>query len=171
MLPRVTATSADGSPRSTSSNNASPETSTREPLMQAHKIVTREEWIAARKAHLAHEKEYTRARDRLSEERRALPGVKIDKTYVFDGPNGKATLADLFAGRSQLVVYHFMFGPEWEEGCPTCSLVADNFDGSIVHLAHREVTLTVVSRARLAQIEAFKQRMGWRFKWASSYGN
>src|SRR6202171_1763811 len=121
MLPRVTATSADGWPRSTSSKNVSPETSTWELLMQAHKIVTREEWIAARKAHLAHEKEYTRARDRLSEERRALPWGKVDKDYVFDGPDGKVSLAGLFKGRSQLVVQHFMFAPDWNEGCKSCS--------------------------------------------------
>ncbi len=115
--------------------------------MQSHTIVSREEWIAARKAHLAHEKEYTRARDRLSEERRALPWVKVDKSYVFDGPNGKQTLGDLFAGRSQLVVQHFMFAPDWNEGCKSCSFWADGFERMIPHLAARDTTLVAISRA------------------------
>ena len=119
--------------------------------MQPHKIVSREEWIAARKAHLAHEKEYTRARDRLSEERRALPWVKVDKTYVFDGPDGKETLADLFEGRSQLVVQHFMFAPDWNEGCKSCSFWADGFERMIPHLAARDTTLVAISRAPLAK--------------------
>jgi predicted dithiol-disulfide oxidoreductase (DUF899 family) len=136
-----------------------------------HEIVSPENWVANRKELLKKEKEFTRLGDQLSAEKRKLPWVKVGKEYVFDGRDGKETLADLFSGRSQLVVYHFMFGPEWEEGCPTCSLVADNFDGNVVHLAHRDVTLTVVSRARLPQIEAFKKRMGWRFKWVSSYGS
>ncbi|MGH7895359.1 MAG: DUF899 domain-containing protein [Candidatus Binatia bacterium] len=139
--------------------------------MQPNRIVSRDEWLTARKQLLAKEKELTRLRDRLSAERRALPWVRVEKRYVFDGPNGKGTLADLFAGRSQLLVYHFMFGPEWEEGCPSCSLVADNIDGNVVHLAHRDVTLVVVSRAPLPKIEAFRKRMGWRFKWVSSYAN
>jgi predicted dithiol-disulfide oxidoreductase (DUF899 family) len=136
-----------------------------------HEIVSPEKWAAKRIELLKKEKEFTRLGDQLSAEKRKLPWVRVGKEYVFDGPDGKETLADLFSGRSQLIVYHFMFGPEWQEGCPTCSSVADNFDGNIVHLAHRDVTLTVVSRARLPQIEAFKQRMGWRFKWVSSYGN
>jgi predicted dithiol-disulfide oxidoreductase (DUF899 family) len=136
-----------------------------------HEIVSPENWVAMRKELLKKEKEFTRLGDQLSAEKRKLPWVKVGKEYVFDGPDGKETLADLFSSRSQLVVYHFMFGPEWEEGCPTCSLVADNFDSNVVHLAHRDVTLTVVSRARLPQIEAFKKRMGWRFKWVSSYGS
>jgi len=136
-----------------------------------HEIVSPENWVAMRKELLKKEKEFTQLGDQLSAEKRKLPWVKVGKEYVFDGPDGKETLADLFSGRSQLVVYHFMFGPEWEEGCPTCSLVADNFDGNVVHLAHRDVTLAVVSRARLPQIEAFKKRMGWRFKWVSSYGS
>jgi predicted dithiol-disulfide oxidoreductase (DUF899 family) len=136
-----------------------------------HEIVSPENWVAMRKELLKKEKEFTRLGDQLSAEKRKLPWVKVGKEYVFDGPDGKETLADLFSGRSQLVVYHFMFGPEWEEGCPTCSLVADNFDGNVVHMAHRDVTLAVVSRARLPQIEAFKKRMGWRFKWVSSYGS
>src|SRR5881296_3801052 len=117
------------------------------------------------------EKEATRQRDALSDERRRLPMVKVEKKYVFDGPEGKETLADLFDGRSQLVVYHFMFGPGWEEGCPSCSFLSDHIDGAVVHLAHRDVTLLAVSRAPLRQIEAFKKRMGWRFKWVSSNGN
>jgi predicted dithiol-disulfide oxidoreductase (DUF899 family) len=136
-----------------------------------HRIVSREEWLVARKAHLAREKELTRLRDQLSAERRELPWVKIEKEYVFDGPNGKETLADLFEGRSQLIIYHFMFRPGWEEGCRSCSFLADHIDGSVVHLAHRDVTLIAVSRAPLPQIEAFRKRMSWRFKWASSYGN
>lgn len=136
-----------------------------------HKVVSRAEWIEARKAHLAKEKELTHQRDELSRQRRELPWVKVEKNYVFDGPEGKETLADLFGGRSQLIVYHFMFGPGWEEGCPSCSLLADHIDGAVVHLAHRDVTLLAVSRAPLPQIEAFKKRMGWRFKWVSSNGN
>ena len=139
--------------------------------MQPHKVVSPEEWLAARKALLAKEKEFTHARDRLSAERRALPWVKVEKRYAFDGPDGKQTLADLFDGRSQLIVYHFMLGPGWVEGCKSCSFLADHIDGATVHLAHRDVTLVVVSRAPLAEIEAFKRRMGWRFKWVSSYGS
>ncbi len=139
--------------------------------MNQPRIVSRDEWLAARKLHLSKEKELTHLRDRLSAERRTLPWVRVDKPYVFDGPKGKATLADLFDGRSQLVVYHFMFGPGWEQGCPSCSWAADNFDGNVVHLNARDVTLVAVSRAPLAQIEAFKKRMGWRFEWVSSYGN
>ena len=139
--------------------------------MQPRKIVSETEWLAARKALLAKEKEFTRVRDQLSRRRRELPWVKVEKPYVFDGPRGKETLADLFDGRSQLIVYHFMFGPGWEQGCPSCSFLADHFDGAVVHLAHRDVTLLAVSRAPLPQIEAFKRRMGWRFKWVSSYGN
>src|SRR5687767_11025188 len=136
--------------------------------MPAHAIVSREEWLIARKAHLAREKEFTRLRDRLSAERRALPWVRVDKTYAFDGPGGKATLAELFADRRQLIVYHFMFGPGWEEGCPSCSFLADHIDGAAVHLAQRDVTLLAVSRAPLSRLEAFKERMGWRFPWVSS---
>src|SRR5436309_8617480 len=139
--------------------------------MPSHTIVSKEQWLEARKAHLAREKEFTRLRDQLSAERRAMPWVKVDKTYVFEGPKGKVTLADLFDGRRQLIVYHFMFGPGWEQGCPSCSLLSDHIDGSVVHLAAHDVRLVVVSRAPVAQIEAFKKRMGWRFKWVSSYGN
>jgi predicted dithiol-disulfide oxidoreductase (DUF899 family) len=134
-----------------------------------HPVVSREAWIAARLDLLAKEKELTRQRDRLGEARRALPWVRVDKEYVFEGPDGKETLGELFAGRSQLVVYHFMFDPTWTEGCKSCSFWADNFDGIIVHLEHRDVTMVVVSRAPLARLQAFQQRMGWRFKWLSSF--
>jgi predicted dithiol-disulfide oxidoreductase (DUF899 family) len=139
--------------------------------MEAHKIVSRDQWLVARKAHLAEEKAFTRARDALSRKRRELPWVKVDKPYVFDGPNGKETLADLFGGKSQLIVYHFMLGPDWEQGCPSCSLLADHFDGAVIHLAQRDVTFLAVSRAPLPQIEKFRRRMGWHFKWVSSFGN
>jgi len=139
--------------------------------MTEHKIVSQSEWVAARKDLLAKEKEFTQQRDALSAERRNLPWVKVDKEYVFDTPDGKKTLAELFGRKSQLIVYHFMFGPNWEEGCPSCSLLGDHFDGSVIHLAHRDVALQVISRAPLDQIEAFKKRMGWKFPWASSYEN
>ncbi len=139
--------------------------------MPQHEIVSREEWLKARKVHLAKEKELTRLRDKLSAERRELPWVKVEKNYVFDGPGGKETLADLFDGRSQLIVYHFMFGPEWKEGCPSCSFFADHVDGPNVHLAHHDVTFAAVSRAPLAKIEAYKKRMGWKFNWVSSFGS
>jgi predicted dithiol-disulfide oxidoreductase (DUF899 family) len=139
--------------------------------MQPHKVVSRDQWLAARKAHLADEKAFTRARDALSKKRRELPWVKVEKPYVFDGPHGKMKLADLFGGKSQLIVYHFMFGPDWEQGCPACSLLADHFDGAAIHLAQRDVAFVVVSRAPLPQIEKFKRRMGWRFKWLSSFGS
>ena len=135
------------------------------------KIVSQAEWLAASKQLLIKEKNLTREKDALSAERRELPWVKVEKQYVFDSPSGKKTLADLFEGRSQLIVYHFMFGPEWEEGCPSCSMVADNFDGAVTHLANRDVTLVAVSRAPLTKIAPFKQRMGWHFKWLSSHGN
>jgi predicted dithiol-disulfide oxidoreductase (DUF899 family) len=134
-------------------------------------IVTRDEWLTARRALLAKEKALTRAQDALAAERRALPMVKVETEYVFDTPAGPRTLAELFDGRSQLVVYHFMFGPGWSEGCPSCSLLADHIDATLVHLAHRDVTLMAVSRAPLAEIVAFQRRMGWRFPWASSFGN
>ena len=139
--------------------------------MPQHKIVSQSEWTAQRKALLAREKEFTRARDRLSAERRALPWVKVEKPYVFDTPAGKKTLAELFDGKNQLIVYHFMLGPGWVEGCPSCSYLADHFDGAIVHLAHRDAAFVVVSRAPLAEIEAYKKRMGWRFGWVSSFGS
>ena len=139
--------------------------------LQHPKVVSEAEWLTARKEHLIKEKEFTRLRDELSRQRRELPWEKIEKQYVFDGPNGKETLADLFERRSQLIVYHFMYGPGWKEGCPSCSLLAEHFDGAAVHLANRDVTLAVVSRATLAEIEAFKKRMGWHFKWVSSFEN
>jgi predicted dithiol-disulfide oxidoreductase (DUF899 family) len=139
--------------------------------IQDHQVVTANEWIASRKELLRKEKEFTRLRDELSRQRRELPWERVEKEYVFDTPSGKEMLAGLFAGRSQLIVYHFMFGPGWEQGCPSCSFLADHLDGAAVHLANRDVTLVVVSRAPLAQIEAFKKRMGWRFKWVSSYGS
>src|SRR6202795_4634463 len=141
-------------------------TSKREPP----RVVPPAEWLAARKELLKKEKEFTRLRDELSRKRRELPWEKVEKKYVFDGPQGKETLADLFGGRSQLIVYHFMFGTDWKEGCPSCSFISDHIDGSIWHLAARGVRLAVVSRAPLAQIEAFKKRMGWKFHWVSSNG-
>ncbi|HZC54587.1 MAG TPA: thioredoxin family protein [Xanthobacteraceae bacterium] len=138
--------------------------------LEPYKVVSHDEWVAARKAHLLEEKAFTKARDALSRKRRELPWEKVEKTYLFDGPNGKETLADLFRGKSQLFVYHFMLGPGWEAGCPSCSLVADHFDGAIVHLAQRDIACAVVSRASLPEIQKFKDRMGWRFKWVSSFG-
>jgi predicted dithiol-disulfide oxidoreductase (DUF899 family) len=135
------------------------------------KVVSPAEWLAARKEFLTKEKEFTRLRDELSRQRRELPWKKVEKQYVFDSPNGKVSLADLFDGRSQLFVYHFMLGPGWKEGCPSCSFISDQFDAFTIHLAHRDVTLAVVSHAPLAQIEPFKKRMGWNFKWVSSFGN
>jgi predicted dithiol-disulfide oxidoreductase (DUF899 family) len=132
--------------------------------------VSRDEWLAARKKLLAKEKRLTRERDALAAERRQLPWVKVEKNYVFDSPEGKKTLAGLFDGRSQLVVYHFMFGPDWNEGCPSCSFNMDHTDGALVHLAQRDVSFAAVSRAPLSKIDAFKKRMGWRFAWVSSYG-
>jgi len=139
--------------------------------MTAHRIVSQEQWVQARRAHLAKEKQLTRQRDELARERRELPWVRVEKNYVFEAPHGKVPLADLFGGHSQLFVYHFMFGPDWKEGCPSCSFVSDHFDGAVLHLAARDVSLVVVSRAPLAKIEAFKKRMGWRFPWVSSFGN
>jgi predicted dithiol-disulfide oxidoreductase (DUF899 family) len=136
-----------------------------------HEIVSREQWIDARKALLTREKEFTRQRDELSRQRRALPWEKVEKQYVFEGPKGRQPLADLFDGRRQLIVYHFMLGPGWAEGCKGCSFLADHFDGTVVHLAHRDVTLVAASRAPLSEIEAFKKRMGWGFPWFSSHGS
>lgn len=136
-----------------------------------HQIVSHDEWLAAREGLLAEEKEFTRRRDRLSAQRRELPWEKVDRTYWFDGPAGRETLGDLFAGHSQLIIYHFMLGPGWEEGCKSCSFLADHFDGAAVHLAQRDVTFVVVSRAPLPEIQAFQRRMGWRFKWVSSFGS
>jgi predicted dithiol-disulfide oxidoreductase (DUF899 family) len=139
--------------------------------MQPNKIVSREEWTAARRVLLAKEKAFTKKRDTLSALRRDLPWVRVDKDYMFEGPDGPESLSDLFEGRSQLIVYHFMFGPDWEEGCPSCSYIADHFDGAIPHLNHRDVTLAAVSRAPLEKLKGYGKRMGWRFKWVSSLGS
>jgi len=138
---------------------------------ETSKVVAPAEWLAARTEFLKKEKEFTRLRDELSRQRRELPWEKVEKQYWFDGPKGKETLADLFGGKGQLIVYHFMLGPGWKEGCPSCSYLADHFDGAAVHLAQRDSQLVVISRAPLVEIEAFKQRMGWQFKWVSSSGN
>jgi len=139
--------------------------------MEHPRIVSRAEWLAARKQHLIKEKELTRLRDKLNAERRELPWVRVEKQYVFDGPKGKETLADLFDGCSQLIVQHFMLGPGWKEGCVGCSFSDDHVDGANLHLAHHDVTFVAISRAPLAEIAAYKKRMGWRFKWVSSYGS
>jgi predicted dithiol-disulfide oxidoreductase (DUF899 family) len=131
--------------------------------MEYHPVVSPQEWLVARKALLLKEKNATRLRDKLNAERMALPWVKIDKEYTFDTPQGKQTLADLFDGRSQLVIYHFMFGPGWGAGCPGCSHMSDHFAGPLPHLEHHDVSLAVVSRAPMAEIEAYKKRMGWHF--------
>src|SRR5258708_7513712 len=131
-------------------------------------VVTSADWLSARKELLAKEKEFTRLRDELSRKRREMPWEKVEKKYVFEGPDGRESLADLFDGRSQLIIYHFMFGPGWKEGCPSCSFLADSFDGAIPHLAQRDITFVAVSRATLPEIEAFQKRMGWKFKWVSS---
>jgi predicted dithiol-disulfide oxidoreductase (DUF899 family) len=133
------------------------------------KIVSHADWLAARKTLLQKEKELTHLRDAVSRERLELPWEEVENDYVFEGPNGKVTLAELFLGKSQLIIYHFMFGPEWKEGCPSCSLLADHYDGSIPHLRERDITLAVVSRAPMAKIAEFKKRMGWKFPWVSSY--
>jgi predicted dithiol-disulfide oxidoreductase (DUF899 family) len=135
-----------------------------------HPVVSRDQWIAQRRTLLAHEKELTHLRDRIARERRALPWVRVEKDYVFDGPAGRRTLAELFEGRRQLLVQHFMFAPGWEQGCSSCSYMADHVDGMNVHLAHRDVTFVAVSRAPLAEIARFRQRMGWTFNWVSSHG-
>lgn len=139
--------------------------------MHPHKIVSHDQWIAARKAYLVEEKAFSKARDALANKRRDLPWEKVEKKYLFEGPNGKQSLSELFGGRSQLFIYHFMLGPGWEAGCPSCSFLADHFDGAVIHLANRDVTFLVVSRAPLAEIEKYKKRMGWRFKWVSSFGS
>lgn len=139
--------------------------------MLTNPVVSREEWLEARKELLLQEKEETRRRDKIRAARQNLPWVKIDKTYTFDTPSGKKTLADLFDGRSQLMIYHFMFGPDWEAGCPGCSFLADHIDGTLTHLNHHDVTFVCVSRAPLAKIEAYKKRMGWTFPWVSSFGS
>src|SRR5437870_4214846 len=139
--------------------------------MTKHKTGTREQWLAARLELLKAEKELTRRSDELARRRQELPWVRIDKQYKFDTEEGSASLADLFRGRSQLLIYHFMFGPDYTAGCPSCSAIADGFDGSVVHLANHDVTLAAVSRAPIAQLQAYKRRMGWSFPWASSFGS
>lgn len=139
--------------------------------MTSHTIVSKQEWLAARKSFLRKEKEFTRLRDQLSAERRALPWVKVENEYVFDSPEGKQNLSDLFNSKSQLIIYHFMLGPDWDEGCPSCSFWADNFNGIDIHLAHRDISFLCVSRADIKQIEAYKKRMGWEFNWVSSLNN
>ena len=139
--------------------------------MQQHQIVSREQWITARKTHLAHEKELSQARERLAEERRALPRVKVDKNYVFEAANDMVTLGDLFKGRPQLVVQHVMFAPDWEAACKSCSFWADGFERMVPHLAARDTTMVAISLAPSAKLEAFKTRMGWSFDWVSSGGN
>jgi predicted dithiol-disulfide oxidoreductase (DUF899 family) len=138
---------------------------------QKHRVVSRDQWNSERVALLKKEKELTRLRDEQARMRRELPWVKVDKNYAFDTPQGRRTLGDLFGGRSQLIVYHFMFGPDWKEGCPSCSYVCDHLDGALPHLAARDVSLVMISRAPLGKIEGFKKRMGWRFPWVSSFGN
>ncbi len=139
--------------------------------MTPHKVVSRDEWLVARKALLAKEKALTKARDALSAERRALPWVPVEKDYLFDTVGGKKSLSDLFAGRSQLIVYHFMFGPGWKQGCPGCSFLADHIDGANLHLKHHDVSVVAVSRAPLHEFLPYKTRMGWHFDWVSSHGS
>jgi predicted dithiol-disulfide oxidoreductase (DUF899 family) len=141
------------------------------PKALRHKVVSSKEWLAARRRLLKKEKAFTRARDRLTAERKALPWERVAKDYAFEGLRGKETLADLFDGRSQLIVYHFMFAPEWSEGCPHCSHWADSFDRPIVHLNQRDVTMIAISRAPYAKLADYHRRMGWTFKWVSSAGN
>src|SRR5436305_8631671 len=137
--------------------------------MAKHKTGTREEWLAARLKLLKAEKELTRRSDELAQRRQELPWVRVDKEYQFDTDEGRASLSDLFRGRSQLIVYHFMFGPDYKAGCPNCSAIADGFDGSVVHLTNHDVAFCAVSRAPLAKLQAYKRRMGWSFPWASSF--
>jgi len=136
--------------------------------VKEHKVVTQKEWLVARKRLLIQEKKFSKARDQLNQDRRALPWVKVEKEYVFDTPEGKVTLAELFGDKNQLITYHFMFGPGWKEGCPHCSFWADHYDSVNYHIGQRDTTLVVVSRAPLKEIQAFKRRMGWRFRWVSS---
>ena len=136
-----------------------------------HRVVSRKKWLAARKQHLMKEKALTRIRDVVARDRRQLPWVRVEKQYEFEGPGGKQSLARLFDGRSQLIIYHFMFGPGWEQGCPSCSFLADHADGALPHLAARDVSFVAVSRAPFAQLRPFQARMGWHFKWVSSHGS
>jgi predicted dithiol-disulfide oxidoreductase (DUF899 family) len=135
------------------------------------RIVSHEEWLEARKAHLAKEKAFTRLREELARERRQLPWERVEKDYVFEAPEGRVTLGDLFAGRGQLIVQHFMFGPDWNEGCPSCSFWSDNFNGIDAHLAHRDTSFVLVSRAPIAKLDAYRKRMGWTMRWVSSLGS
>jgi predicted dithiol-disulfide oxidoreductase (DUF899 family) len=139
--------------------------------MQKHPVVSPKEWLAARKALLIKEKQATHLRDQLNAERLALPWIKVEKKYLFDTVQGNKTLADLFAGRSQLIIYHFMLGPGWAAGCPGCSFLCDHIEGALPHLEHHDVTMTAVSRAPLAEIEAYRTRMGWHFPWVSAFGS
>jgi len=143
---------------------------TQNDLIQRPNVVSHDQWVAERVALLAKEKEHTRLGDELSRQRRELPWEKVTKSYVFDGSGGKVSLGDLFEGRPQLIIYHFMFDPAWDTGCKSCSFVADNFSGALVHLTGRDTSFAVISRAPLDQIERFKQRMGWSFPWLSSFG-
>jgi predicted dithiol-disulfide oxidoreductase (DUF899 family) len=138
---------------------------------QKNPVVSREEWLKARRALLLREKEETRLRDKVRAERRALPWVRVDKDYAFETPHGRKTLAELFDGRSQLIVYHFMLGPGWKEGCVGCSFLVDHLDGALAHLNHHDVTLVAVSRGTLPEIDSYKSRMGWDFPWVSSFGS
>ena len=148
--------------------------------MNRHNVVSREEWLTARKEHLAKEKEFTQLRDQLSQQRRDLTWVKVEKEYLFEGIvdlidedklEGEQTLPDLFDGCSQLIIYHFMYGPDWKEGCPSCSFWADNFNNIDIHLKHRDINLVAVSKASLETLQAYKKRMGWSFNWVSSFGS
>jgi predicted dithiol-disulfide oxidoreductase (DUF899 family) len=139
--------------------------------LSSHRVVSHEEWLAARTAFLVKEKEFTRLRDELSAQRRELPWEAVKKAYVFEGPQGKQSLPELFEGRSQLIVYHFMFDPAWDAGCKSCSFWADNFNSVIVHMNHRDATMIAVSRAPYSKLAAYKKRMGWDFKWVSSHEN
>lgn len=139
--------------------------------IENRKVTSQKEWLIARKKLLAKEKKFSKLRDALNLERRKLPWVKVGKDYVFEGPKGKVPLSDLFCGKSQLIVYHFMFGPDWNEGCPHCSFWADHFDSVNVHIGQRDTALAVVSRAPWKEIAPFKKRMGWKFDWVSSFGN
>ena len=139
--------------------------------MKTPTVVSKNEWLVARKKLLAREKELTRLRDQIAEERRELPWVKVEKDYIFNGSQGQQSLSDLFGDKSQLMIYHFMLGPDWEEGCTSCSFWADNFDGINIHLAHRDISFLAVSRAGYDQLAAYQKRMGWRFKWVSSLGS
>lgn len=139
--------------------------------MNENKVLPHDKWIEARKVLLAKEKEFSRLRDDLTAQRLALPWEKVEKEYVFEGPDGRQTLSDLFEGRSQLIVYHFMYGPGWDVGCKSCSFLADHFDPAIVHLNNRDVTMVAVSRAPLEEFEDFRNRMDWSFKWLSSHGS